>query len=104
MSRPFLTARDEPEASAAAFGPGSKDGYSWAENLRQAVHRHRRPARRVCELAERALDDCVAGKVDVAAATVINVIPLFDRLGDGQLAERLEAALWLGWSELLMDR
>lgn len=104
MSRHSVTVREEREAATAAFGPVSKDGYVWAENLRRAVDRYRGPAMLVCAMAERALDDCVAGAVAGAAATVTRVVPLFGGLSDGQLAERLEAALWLGWSELLMDR
>jgi DNA-binding CsgD family transcriptional regulator len=90
-----MPVRDEPAITS---------GYVWAENLRQAVDRYRGPAMLVCTLAERALDDCVAGAIGAAAATVTEVGPLFGKLSDGQLAERLEAALWLGWSELLMDR
>ncbi|HEX6686246.1 MAG TPA: LuxR family transcriptional regulator [Candidatus Limnocylindrales bacterium] len=57
-----------------------------------------------CATGVTALADCLAGAVQTAADQLHRAVEMLDGLLDVELAQRLDAALWIGLSHVLLDR
>ncbi len=57
-----------------------------------------------CAAGVTALADCLAGTVQTAADQAHRAVQMLDGLLDSELAQRLDAALWVGLSHILLDR
>jgi DNA-binding NarL/FixJ family response regulator/RecA/RadA recombinase len=76
----------------------------WAEQALAATRgRAERPLRASLH-GVMAMAAALAGDVPAAAAQLRRAVPLLDGLLDGELTERLDLAVRVGWTELLLDR
>lgn len=77
----------------------------WAERAVAAARALSDPAHTAAALAVRALHDLIHARWTAETRDrVREAVTLVDALTDGQLAERLDAAVWIGWCELSLDR
>ncbi|HEX4702227.1 MAG TPA: LuxR C-terminal-related transcriptional regulator, partial [Pseudonocardiaceae bacterium] len=81
------------------------DPAPWAEQAVTAARGLGDPAQTAAALAVRGLHDLIRGQWTADTRDrVAEAVALTDALTDGQLAERLDASVWIGWCELMLDR
>jgi DNA-binding CsgD family transcriptional regulator len=92
-------------ALGGLLGAAPEDPACWAEQAVTAARELGDPAQTAAALAVLSLHDLIRGRWTAATRDrVAEAVALTDGLTDGQLAQRLDASVWLGWCELSMDR
>jgi DNA-binding NarL/FixJ family response regulator len=76
----------------------------WATAALGGARRHGARPTEAMVLGVLAMAGCVTGDVEAAAAWLEEATALLDGLLDGELAGRLDAAIWVGWCELYLER
>lgn len=115
LLRDGLAARSEAKSRAAATitlglvsgnllaGDFDTDR-AWAQEALRTANRHRDQPLHAAALAALALTGCVTGDLDQAAFYTAEAGRTVDALIDGELARRPATVVWLGLSELLLER
>jgi DNA-binding CsgD family transcriptional regulator len=92
-------------ALGGLLGAVPGEGAPWAGQALDAARELDDPAQTAAALAVCALHDLIDGRwTDTTRERVAEAVALTDALTDGQLAERLDATVWVGWCGLLLDR
>jgi DNA-binding CsgD family transcriptional regulator len=92
-------------ALGSLLGTPADDPAHWAEQAVLAARALGDPAQTAAALAVRALNDLINGRWSADTRDrVREAVALTDALTDGQLAERIDASVWVGWCELSLDR
>jgi DNA-binding CsgD family transcriptional regulator len=92
-------------ALGGLLGAAPEDPACWAEQAVTAARELGDPAQTAAALAVRSLHDLIRGRwTPETRDRVTEAVALTDSLTDGQLTERLDASVWVGWCELSMDR
>jgi DNA-binding CsgD family transcriptional regulator len=108
-----LPDRDDPAAAVLLYelalggllGATPDGGEPWARQALAAARALGDPAQTAAALAVRCLHDLIGGRWHTTTREwVAEAVALTDSLADGQLACRLDAVVWVGWCELLLDR
>jgi DNA-binding NarL/FixJ family response regulator len=93
------------ELACAELMLGDVGAYrGWAGRALATARRHDARPIAATALAVMAMGATVVGDARDAAERLDEAAALVDGLLDGELAERLDAALWLGWTEVNMER
>jgi DNA-binding CsgD family transcriptional regulator len=92
-------------ALGGLLGAGPDEGAPWATQALSAARELGDPAQIAAALAVCGLHDLIGGRWTATARDrIADAVALTDALTDGQLAGRLDATVWVGWCELLVDR
>lgn len=92
-------------ALGGLLGSAPDDPAPWAEQAVAAARTLDDPAQTAAALAVLALHDLLRGRWNAdTRARVTEAVARTDALTDSQLAHRLDAAVWVGWCELSLDR
>jgi DNA-binding NarL/FixJ family response regulator len=91
-------------ASGELIVGGSGPSRDLARRALATARAHRALGLQAAALGLEATGACIQGDVPDAEKCLDEAAALLDGLLDDELAERLDAAAWVGWSELLLER
>jgi ATP/maltotriose-dependent transcriptional regulator MalT len=91
-------------AACSLLGESDAAHPYWAQQSVLAARSQRDRVLEATACAALALAHCTAGDIDQAIASVEEAARLVDGLHDGELARRLDVMVWLGWSEIYLER
>jgi len=93
------------ELGCAALADGDLAGSRrWAREALAVIQRCGPAGLRAAVLGLLAVTDTISGDIPNAVAHLTRGASLLDSMPDGELGQRLDAALWVGWGELLLER
>jgi DNA-binding NarL/FixJ family response regulator len=77
---------------------------TWAAQALPAARRHGARQVEAAGHGVLAMAHCLAGEVPRASAELAHAAALLDGLLDGELAAQRDAAIWIGWTEIMLGR
>lgn len=93
------------EIAAGQLHSGDPLGcYQWAQEALTVVERHgHRPLQASC-LGLMAMANTANGRTELAYELLRQATTILDGMLDSELAQSLDAVMWIGWSEVLLER
>ena len=93
------------ELGCAALADGDHpESRRWAREALAAIQRCGPVGLRAAVLGLLTVTDVISDDIPNAVAHLTHAASLLDSMLDGELEQRLDAALWVGWGELLLER